>query len=62
MPLHEDIFGGGRSIELIVRWNDTIIADFDKKNSKTLEQLKAIVSGKELKCYFLKVKDTEQKK
>lgn len=61
MPLDEDIFGGGNSIELIVRWHDAIIADFDKKNSKTFEQLKTLIAGKELKCFFLKVKDTEQK-
>ena len=35
MPLNEDIFGAGATIELIVRWHDTIIADFDKKNSRT---------------------------
>lgn len=61
MPLNEDIFGGGNAIELIVRWHDTIIADFDKRNSKTFEQLKTLLDGKEIKCYFLKVKDLEQK-
>jgi hypothetical protein len=61
MPLNEDIFGGGNAIELIVRWHDTIIADFDKRNSKTFEQLKTLFDGKEIKCYFLKVKDLEQK-
>jgi hypothetical protein len=61
MPLNEDIFGGGNAIELIVRWHDTIIADFDKRNSKTFEQLKTLLDGKEIKCFFLKVKDLEQK-
>ena len=57
----EDIFGGGTAIELIIRWHDTIITDFDKNNSRTFEQLKTLIDGKELKCYFLKVKDNEQK-
>ena len=61
MPIHEDIFGAGNAIELIVRWHDKIISDFDKANSKTFEQLKTLIDGKELKCYFLKVKDNEQK-
>ncbi len=62
MPINEeDIFGGGTSIELIIRWHDTIITDFDKLNSRTFEQLKTLIDRKELKCYFLKVKDNEQK-
>lgn len=61
MPIHEDIFGAGNAIELIVRWNDTIIGEFDKRNSKTFEQLKKLIDGRELTCYFLKVKDNEQK-
>mgnify|MGYP000063507743 FL=1 len=61
MPIHEDIFGAGNAIELIVRWHDKIIADFDNSNQKTFEQLKNLIDGQELKCYFLKVKDNEQK-
>ena len=61
MPIHEDIFGAGIAIELIVRWHDKIIADFDNANQKTFEQLKKRIDGQELKCYFLKVKDNEQK-
>lgn len=61
MPIHEDIFGAGNAIELIVRWHDTIIEEFNKKNPKTFEQLKSLIDGKELPCYFLKVKDNEQK-
>jgi superfamily I DNA and/or RNA helicase len=62
MPIKEsDIFGGGNAIELIVRWHDTIIAEFDKRNSKTFEQLNLLITGKEIKCYFLKVKDNEQR-
>lgn len=61
MIIHEDIFGGGNAIELIIRWHDTIIADFDKRNSRTFEQLKTLTTGYEVKCYFLKVKDLEQK-
>ena len=55
MPIHEDIFGAGNAIELIVRWHDKIIADFDNSNQKTFEQLKNLIDGQELKCYFLKV-------
>ena len=55
MPLNEDIFGVGTTTELIVRWHDTIIVDFDKKNSKTFEQLKSLINGRDLKCFFLKV-------
>lgn len=61
MPIHEDIFGAGNAIELIVRWHDKIISDFDKANLKTFEQLKKLIDEQELKCYFLKVKDNEQK-
>lgn len=61
MPLNEDIFGGGTAIELIVRWHDTIISDFDKRNSKTFEQINKLIDGKDIKCYFLKIKDFEQK-
>jgi superfamily I DNA and/or RNA helicase len=61
MPIHEDIFGAGTAIELIVRWHDKIIADFDNANQKTFEQLKNLIDGQELKCFFLKVKENEQK-
>lgn len=61
MFLHEDIFGAGNAIELIIRWHETIIGEFNKKNQKSFEQLKTLIEGKELNCYFLKVKDDEQK-
>lgn len=61
MLIHEDIFGAGSAIELIVRWHDVIIAEFNKGNSKTFEQIKALIDGKELKCYFLKINDKEQR-
>lgn len=61
MSIHEDIFGGGNAIELIVRWHDHGILEFNKNNSKTFDQLKGLISGVEQKCYFLKVKDAEQK-
>lgn len=61
MSIHEDIFGAGTAIELIVRWHDIAISEFNKNNTKTFDQLKTLVSGTEHKCYFLKVKDAEQK-
>lgn len=61
MPINEDIFGGGNAIELIVRWHETAIQEFDNKNPKSYEWLKNQVSNREYKCYFLKVKDEEQK-
>lgn len=61
MSIHEDIFGVGKAIELIVRWHDVAISEFNKSNTKTFEQIKSLVSDSEQKCYFLKVKDIEQK-
>ena len=61
MSIHEDIFGAGTAIELIVRWHDIAISEFNKNNTKTFDQLKTLIFGTEHKCYFLKVKDAEQK-
>ncbi len=61
MSIHEDIFGAGTAIELIIRWHDIAISEFNKNNTKTFDQLKTLISGTEHKCYFLKVKDAEQK-
>jgi hypothetical protein len=61
MPIHEDIFGGGRITEIIVRWHDHAVTEFDSKNPKSYEWLKLLVSSSEFKCIFLKVKDEEQK-
>ena len=61
MSIHEDIFGGGRITEIIVRWHDHAVTEFDSKNPKSYEWLKLLVSSSEFKCIFLKVKDEEQK-
>jgi len=61
MAIHEDIFGGGNAIEVIVRWHEKAISDFNKNSPKTYEQIKQLIDGKELKCYFLKVKELEQR-
>jgi len=61
MSIHEDIFGGGSAIEIIVRWHEKAIVDFNKNSSKSFEQIKQLLEGKELKCYWLKVKDLEQR-
>ena len=61
MAIHEDIFGGGNAIEVIVRWHEKAISDFNKNSPKTYEQIKQLINGKELKCLFLKVKDLEQR-
>ena len=61
MPIQKDIFGDGVAIELIVRWHDHAVKEFDDKKLKSYEWLKNVVSRAELKCYFFKVKDEEQK-
>jgi len=61
MPLHEDIFGAGNTIEIIVRWHEQAIADYNKYNSVTFEQLKTNFVTSVFQCHFLKVKDKEQK-
>ena len=61
MPIHEDVFGGGNAIEVVIRWHEKAIADFNKNSSKSYEQVKQLLEGKELKCYWLKVKDIEQR-
>lgn len=61
MTFHEDIYGAGKAIELIIRWNSKIIADFDKQNPKSFNDLKHFTSGQELDCYCFQVKDVEQK-
>jgi flagellar biosynthesis GTPase FlhF len=61
MPIYEDIFGGGNAIELIIRWHDTIIGEFNKRNNRTFEQLKSLIESKESTCFLLKVKDNEQR-
>lgn len=58
---HEDVFGGGSAIEVVVRWHEKAISDFNKNSPKSYEQIKQILEGKELKCYWLKVKDIEQR-
>lgn len=57
----EDVFGGGNAIEVVVRWHEKDIADFNKNSAKSYEQIKQLLEGKELKCYWLKVKDIEQR-
>ena len=59
--LHEDIFGGGKAIEIIVRWHDILITDFNRSNTTTIEQIKSLLKDVEYKAYFLKVNDKEQK-
>lgn len=61
MAIHEDVFGGGNAIEVVIRWHEKAIADFNKNSSKSYEQVKQLLEGKELKCYWLKVKDIEQR-
>jgi len=61
MAIYEDVFGGGNAIEVVIRWHEKAIADFNKNNSKSYEQVKQLLEGKELKCYWLKVKDIEQR-
>lgn len=61
MAIHEDVFGGGNAIEVVIRWHEKAIADFNKNSSKSYEQVKQLLDGKELKCYWLKVKDIEQR-
>jgi DNA polymerase III delta prime subunit len=61
MAIHEDVFGGGNAIEVVVRWHEKNIFDFNKNSPKSYEQIKQLLVGKELKCYWLKVKDIEQR-
>lgn len=61
MPLHEDIFGIGEVIEIIVRWHEQAILNFNEYNSIKFELLKTYFDGSNFKGYFLKVKDKEQK-
>lgn len=61
MAIHEDVFGGGNAIEVVVRWHEKAIADFNKNSAKSYEQIKQLLEGKELKCFWLKVKDIEQR-
>lgn len=61
MSINEDIFGGGNAIEIVVRWHEKSVAEFNKNSVKTYEQIKELLEGKELKCYWLKVKDIEQR-
>lgn len=61
MSFNEDVFGGGNAIEIVVRWHEKAISDFNKNSPKSYEQIKQLLEGKELKCYWLKVKDIEQR-
>lgn len=61
MAIHEDVFGGGNAIEVVVRWHEKAISDFNKNSPKSYEQIKQLLEGKELKCYWLKIKDIEQR-
>lgn len=61
MYFSEDIFGSGNTIEVVVRWHEKAIAEFNKNSAKSYEQIKQLLEGKELKCYWLKVKDIEQR-
>ena len=61
MAIYEDVFGGGNAIEVVVRWHEKAISEFNKNSPKSYEQIKQLLEGKELKCYWLKVKDIEQR-
>lgn len=61
MSLHEDIFGGGTAIDLVVRWHEKAIGDFNRYSKFTFQQIKQLIEAKEIKCYFLKVNDLEQR-
>jgi len=61
MSFNEDVFGRGNAIEVVVRWHEKAIADFNKNSPKSYEQIKQLLEGKELKCFWLKVKDIEQR-
>lgn len=58
---HEDIFGGGKVLEIIVRWHDIIVADFNRNNAITIDQIKTLLNSGEQKCLFLKVNKDEQR-
>lgn len=61
MSFNEDVFGGGNAIEVVVRWHEKAISDFNKNSTKSYEQIKQLLEGKDLKCFWLKVKDIEQR-
>jgi len=58
---HEDIFGGGKVLEIIVRWHDIIVTDFNRSNDMTFDQIKTLLDNAEQKCLFLKVNKDEQR-
>ena len=56
----EDIFGED-SITLVLRYDNYVIQNFDKKSKiVTFDRLKAILASKEMPCFFSKKDDRRQ--
>lgn len=62
MPIFDqDIYGQQNIIELVIRFHEKAIAEFDKSNSVSYQALKQEINGKEMDCYFHKNTNTEHK-
>src|SRR5687768_3081794 len=61
MAIHEDIFGELPVIEVIIRWHDKAINDFNSINTRKFDEIRSDILLGNKEAYFLKVKDDEQK-
>jgi len=62
MPIFDqDIYGQQNIIELVIRFHDKAITDFDKSNSVSYQALYQEINGKQLDCYFHKNTNAEHK-
>lgn len=59
LEVHEDIFGAGNAIGLIIKWSSRDVANFDKANSKSFGQLREQLEGREVDCHFFNTKTGE---
>lgn len=57
----EDIFGQQNVIELVIRFDERAITEFDKNNVISYQALSQEINGKEMNCYFHKNTNTEHK-
>ncbi len=62
MPIFDqDIYGQQNIIELVIRFHEKAITEFDKSNSISYQALNQEINGKEMNCYFQKNTNTEHK-
>ena len=61
MAYHEEDIFGDSSIEVILRFHQKAISEFDKRNEVKFAQLQSTLQNVEVETFFQKIKDGEHK-